>query len=184
MKAAAPTPCSTVSDSSRLAEVELRGIWPRNGEYGMYSAVVRSRIRATFDAINDGNYQPMLDSFAPAFEYVFHGDHALGGRRTTLRAVQEWWERVFRLLPEHHFHIEQVLVSGTPRTTHVAVKARVTGQPPNAEPYENTMLQLLYLRWGRITRIETLENLQTLETALAEMYAAGHAEAKAPPIID
>lgn len=148
----------------------------------MYTALIRSRIRSIFCSLNEGDYQPMLDSLAPDFEYIFHGDHALGGRRTTLSEVEAWWQRVFRLLPGHHFAIEQILVDGPPWKTGVAIRGRIAGDLPGGEPYENILFQFMRIRWGRVTRIETLENLHTLDKALEHMHAAGNPEATADPI--
>ena len=48
---------------------------------GMYHAIVRRRIEALFAAVNKGNAEPVLASFAPRFEHAFLGEHALGGAR-------------------------------------------------------------------------------------------------------
>ena len=48
----------------------------------MYAMIVRAKVRGVFDRINRGDYQSMVDGLADDFVYVFHGEHALGGRRT------------------------------------------------------------------------------------------------------
>lgn len=63
----------------------------------LYATIVQRKIKRTFREINQGNVQPMLDTLADPFVYVFHGTHALGGRRTSKDAMRLWWERVFRL---------------------------------------------------------------------------------------
>src|ERR1700729_824177 len=68
-----------------------------------YHAIVRRRIRALFAAVNDGNTEPVLASFAPRFEHAFLGEHALGGARHTLPATRRWYERLYRLLPDIRF---------------------------------------------------------------------------------
>ena len=65
----------------------------------LYARLVDKKVRETFAQINAGNYEPMVAGLATSFEYVFHGNHALGGRRTTVKAMNRWWGRVFRLLP-------------------------------------------------------------------------------------
>lgn len=83
------------------------------GEIDMvYSMVVRRRVRSTFDQINAGNYADMVEGLASPFEYVFHGEHALGGRRVTKEAMNRWWQRTFRLLPGAKFDVQDVIVSG------------------------------------------------------------------------
>jgi ketosteroid isomerase-like protein len=150
----------------------------------MYKAIVRSKLRAVFDAINDGNYLPMVDGLAPAFTYVFHGNHALGGRRTSRDSMVEWWERVLRLLPGAQFSIEDILVNGGPWQTRVAVRAKISGSLPNGEAYENTVFQFITLAWGKVTAVETLEDLQILQHAINVVADAGKDEAKAAPISD
>ncbi|WP_229116331.1 hypothetical protein [Parenemella sanctibonifatiensis] len=44
-----------------------------------YAKIVRRKVRDTFAMINSGNYQAMVDGLGTPFEYVFHGEHALGG---------------------------------------------------------------------------------------------------------
>ena len=120
----------------------------------LYAAIVQRKIKHTFREINQGNVQPMLDTLADPFVYVFHGTHALGGRRTSKDAMRLWWERVFRLLPGIRFDVQEVVISGWPWNTRVAVRSLVSGDLPNGELYSNTAFQFMKLRWGRITRIE------------------------------
>lgn len=126
----------------------------------------------------------MLNSLAAEFEYVFHGEHALGGRRATVSSVAAWWERVFALLPGHHFEIQQILVNGPPWNTQVALHGRVTGALPGGRPYENVLFQRMRIRWGKVTAIESLEDLQLLESALEHMCSSGVSLAGAAPIRD
>ncbi|MFT4220276.1 MAG: nuclear transport factor 2 family protein [Microbacterium sp.] len=150
----------------------------------MYTAIVRAKVRKTFERINAGDYLQMVDSLAPEFEYRFHGEHALGGRRTTREAMVRWWERTLRLLPGASFDVQDVLVGGGPWHTRVAVRSLVRGDLPDGGRYENTVFQFMTLAWGRVTSVETVEDLQVLERALAAVADAGNAEARAAPIAD
>src|SRR5215468_1980071 len=93
----------------------------RSGSTPMYHAIVRGRIRALFDAVNKGNAEPVLAAFAQRFEHAFLGEHALGGARHTLSATRRWYERLYRLLPDIHFDLRQIEVSGPPWNTTVVV---------------------------------------------------------------
>ena len=126
----------------------------------------------------------MLNSLASEFEYVFHGEHALGGRRTTAASVAAWWERVFQLLPGHRFEVQQILVNGPPWNTQVALHGRVTGTLPGGRPYENVLFQRMRIRWSQVTAIEPLENLQLLESDMEHMCSSGVSLAGAGPITD
>lgn len=148
----------------------------------MYKRIVRARVRAVFERINAGDFMAMVDGLAPSFEYRFHGDHALGGRRTTREAMVRWWKRTLDLLPGAQFDIHDVLVNGWPWRTRVAVRASVSGDLPGDERYENTVFQFMTLAWGRVVSVETVEDLQVLEHALAAVAATGNSEALAAPI--
>ena len=148
----------------------------------VYSMIVRNRVRSTFDKINSGDYQAMVDGLANPFEYLFHGDHALGGRRVSKEAMNRWWERTLRLLPGATFDIRDVLVNGGPWNTRVAVRSLVSGPLPNGEKYENTVFQFMTLKWGKVVSVETVEDLQVLQRALRVVADAGNDEALAEPI--
>ena len=150
----------------------------------MYAMIVRAKVRGVFERINQGDYRSMVDGLADDFVYVFHGEHALGGRRTTRDAMIRWWERTLRLLPGARFDVQDVLVNGGPWRTRVATRARVSGRLPDGSRYENTVFQFLILRWGKVTDIETVEDLQVLRRALDVVAASGVAEALEPPIRD
>jgi len=150
----------------------------------MYQSIVRAKVRSTFDRINAGDYMAMVNGLAPEFEYRFHGDHALGGRRTSRDAMIRWWQRTLRLLPGARFDIQDVLVGGGPWRTCVAVRCLVSGDLPGGARYENTVFQFLTLSWGKVTSVETIEDLQVLERALRIVAEAGEPEALARHIAD
>jgi ketosteroid isomerase-like protein len=150
----------------------------------MYAQIVRAQVKSIFERINAGDYAAMVDGLAPTFSYTFHGDHALGGRRTSRDAMVAWWERTLRLLPETRFDVQDVVVNGPPWKTRVAVRSFVSGALPDGTRYENTVFQFISLVWGRVTSIETVEDLQVLERALRTVADAGNAEALAEPIIN
>ena len=67
---------------------------------------------------------PMIDGLAPEFEYRFHGDHALGGRRTSRASMIRWWERATTLLPGARFDLQDILVKSMQSVSHWALLAR------------------------------------------------------------
>lgn len=150
----------------------------------MYKRIVRAKVRAVFDQINAGDYMTMVDGLASSFEYRFHGEHALGGRRTTRESMIRWWQRVLDLLPGARFDIQDVLVNGGPWRTRIAVRASISGNLPGGVRYENTVFQFMTLVWGKVLSVETVEDLQVLERALAAVAENGKPEALAAPIND
>lgn len=150
----------------------------------MYKRIVRAKVRTVFERINAGDHMAMVDGLARSFEYRFHGDHALGGRRTTRESMIRWWERVLDLLPGAQFSIRDVLVNGGPWRTRIAVRAVISGDLPDGTRYENTVFQFMTLAWGKVVSVETVEDLQVLERALTAVAEAGKPEAHAAPISD
>ena len=150
----------------------------------MYRRIVANKIRATGRENNAGHYPALIDSWADSFQYRFHGSHALGGTRTSKKTMILWWERVNRLLPGAHFDVQDILVSGYPWRTRVAVLARVSGDLPGGERYQNTVFQFFTLVWGKVTSIETCEDVQILERALSIVADNGQEEALAEPLED
>lgn len=148
----------------------------------MYKRIVRAKVLQTFDRINRGDYMAMVDGLAPVFEYHFHGQHALGGRRTSRKAMAHWWQRTLRILQGARFEVQEVLVNGWPWRTRIAVRSLVSGDLPDDGRYENTVFQFMTLAWGRVTAVETVEDLQVLERALDAFAASGLSEAHAAPI--
>jgi ketosteroid isomerase-like protein len=149
----------------------------------MYRAIVARRVRTAWDHLRRGDYEYVLDQFAPAFTHSFAGEHALCGERVSRDAQRAWFQRLFRLLPGVEFGVEDVVVRGWPWRTRavalVSVRAAVA-----SSPYQNEVVQTIDLRWGRITHIHTLEDTQKLADALDRLAAAGADEARAAPITD
>jgi ketosteroid isomerase-like protein len=150
----------------------------------MYHAIVANQVRSIFRSISAGNWQPMVDGLAPDFAYRFYGEHALSGERHTRAAMEEWWQRIFRLLPGGTFTVDEIIVQGPPWNTRVATRMTITASLPGGTAYENVFTQFIHLAWGKVTRVWTLEDTAKLEHALAAVAAAGDPEALAPPITD
>jgi ketosteroid isomerase-like protein len=154
----------------------------------IYRAIVRRRVRTLFAEANRGNWHAIVDGLAPAFNYRFVGDSPLGGTRTTHAAMQRWFERVYRLFPGAQFAPQAVVVEGPPWRTTIMTYVMIRGTVPAADatvrPYENEFMQLMTLRWGRITSVLTLEDTQRFAAALPALAAAGFADATKAPITD
>ena len=96
----------------------------------MYHAIVRRKIKTLFEAINRGDAEPVLRGFAPRFEHVMLGHHALGGRRRSIEATRAWYARLYRLLPDIAFTIHRIEVSGPPWATLATVEWAETNSAP------------------------------------------------------
>ena len=149
----------------------------------MFRWIVRRQYRKAWQAMNGHNYEAILDQLAPRFEITFIGDTSLGGTRTTLTSQRAWFQRLFRLVPDATFEMTSLAVDGPLWNTRVAgsfvVRATVAGQP-----YTNVFVQLVQLRWGKITGYTVYEDSLRFSRACNAMAAAGLAEALAPALTD
>jgi ketosteroid isomerase-like protein len=126
----------------------------------------------------------VLRTFAPRFEHSFLGKHALGGSRTTLAKTRQWYERLYRLLPDIRFELGEIAVSGGPWNTIVAVAWDETNSGTDHVRTHNRGIHVMHLRWGRATRLIICPDTIGLKQTLDRLYASGNSEAWAAPIVD
>lgn len=153
----------------------------------IYRAIVRRRIRSIFDNANKGDFGTMIDSLHDNFIYRFIGDTPLGGERTSKPKMKVWWERLYRLFPGATFHPQAIIVEGAPWATKVMTYVKIRGRVPHESengltPYENEFMQLIHLKWGRVTSVTTLEDTQRFINILPRLANAGIADATAAQI--
>jgi SnoaL-like domain len=155
----------------------------------MYHSIVRRRVRSLFKQANSGNWQAVVDALGDKFSYRFVGDTPLGGTRTTKPAMQEWFKRIYRLVPDAKLTPQVIVVNGFPWNTTVMTYVKFNGMlaataNEPATPYENEVMQLMTIKWGKIVSILTLEDTQRFVNTLPRLAEAGIAEANAAPITD
>ncbi len=150
----------------------------------MYHAFVRKRIRYLFDAVSNGDAEPVLKAFADKFEHSFLGDTALGGSRRTLAATRRWYERLYRLLPDIQFELRQIWVSGGPWNTLVLVEWEETNSGTDGVRTTNRGVHVMHLKWGRATRLVICPDTVGLKATLDRLALTANTEAQAAPITD
>jgi ketosteroid isomerase-like protein len=155
----------------------------------MYKTIVRRRIIGLFAKANAGNWQAIIDALSDNFTYRFVGDTPLGGTRSKKTSMQAWFQRIYILVPDAKLVPQRVVVEGWPWNTHVMtyVKFRGTLPPVNGAkgaPYENEVMQLMNLKWGKVHSVLTIEDTQRFVNILPLLSEAGIAEANAAPIND
>src|SRR5262249_22785023 len=124
-------------------------------------------------------------AFAARFEHAFLGDdHALGGSRHTLAATQEWYARLYRLLPDITFEVQRVWVSGGPWNTSVIAQWDETNSGTDGVRTSNHGIHFVHLEWGRVTQLTICPDTVGLKATLDRLAAAGNFEAHAAPIVD
>ena len=147
----------------------------------MYHAIVRRRVEGLFAAVSHGDAGPVLDGLAPRFEHFFLGDHALGGRRTSLAATRAWYERLYRLLPDIAFELQAIRISGPPWNTLVSVDWMETNSAGGVRTH-TPGVHVVRLAWGKMTYLGIYPDTTGLTATLDRLYAAGAAEARADKI--
>lgn len=150
----------------------------------MYKTIVAKKVRGIFAALSAGSAEPMLNGLASSFTYRFAGTSALSGNRSTRAAMERWWERIFRLFPGAVFSPAEVVVQGHPGNTKVATHVWITIPLANGTTYRNEFMQLMTLRFGKVTAVQTLEDTAVLDRLMADLARDGVAEATASPITD
>src|SRR5262245_58125270 len=147
----------------------------------MYHSFVRARVKQLFDAVNHGNAEPVLQLFARNFEHSLLGRHALGGSRRTLAATREWYARLYRLLPDIHFDIRRIWVSGWPWNTIVVIEWDETNSGTDGVRTTNRGIHAMQLRWGLATRLIICPDTTPLISTLDRLAKSGNSEASAQP---
>ncbi|NJO79320.1 MAG: SnoaL-like domain-containing protein [Cyanobacteria bacterium RM1_2_2] len=150
----------------------------------LYAFVVRKNVERVFEALNRGDYEAVLKGISPTITHEFSGSHALGGTRHSIEAMRQWFQRLYRLVPEMHFTIETVAVSGFPWNMTIAVEWTETAIPTDGSRYYNSGVNLIQMRWGKVVRLHVYEDTQQVEAMFQRLAAQGVSEATALPIVD
>ena len=148
----------------------------------MYHAIVKRRVEAMFAAVSSGNAQPVLDGFARRFEHHFIGHHALGGTRTSLEKTRQWYERLYRLLPDIRFELRAMRIAGPPWNTLVSVDWLESNSGTDGVRTQTAGVHVARLVWGRMTYLGIYPDTVGLENTLQRLARAGNAEALAEKI--
>jgi ketosteroid isomerase-like protein len=88
----------------------------------MFHAIFERQARATFDLVNQHDYDSILAGARPDIRHRFSGDHALGGERNDIKHLRLWFERLQRLIPGLTLTVTDVWVIGGLRKTTVIVR--------------------------------------------------------------
>jgi ketosteroid isomerase-like protein len=148
----------------------------------MYHTIVKRRVKALFAAVSHGNAQPVLEALAPRFEHYFLGDHALGGSRTSLEKTRQWYERLYRLLPDISFELRAIRISGPPWNTLVSADWLETNSGTDGVRTWTAGVHVVRLAWGKMTYLGIYPDTVGLMGTLQRLERAGNMEAVAGKI--
>ena len=150
----------------------------------MYHFIVRQKLRRAFADINAGRYERIVPQFAAKHRHIMHGDHALGGERTTVAATARWYARLQRLLPDLRFDVQTIAIAGWPWHTVAMVSWNDQFTLPDGSPGNNQGVHVFTLVWGRVTALVVHCDTGRLIAYCVTMGGLGLAEATAAPIRD
>jgi len=140
----------------------------------MYKMIVAREVRGVWKALDAGDYEPVLKGFAREFRYEnIAADHALGGTFTTREQMAQHFALMFRVFPDLHFTVRNILVSGWPGATSVIVDVGIAGTLADGTPYENELVQQMTLRWGKVTEVRALLDNVRARAALDRLAETG-----------
>jgi ketosteroid isomerase-like protein len=148
----------------------------------MYHAIVRRKIVRAFAGLSTGRIEAITSELAPDALHYFVGTHALSGTRRTPEAIRAWYERLLRLLGGIHFTLNEVRVSGWPWRTQVEAIWTETNQRTDGVLTSAEGVNLIEIRWGRVTSVRIYPDTAALERTLQRISEKGSAEALASPI--
>lgn len=149
----------------------------------LYRAIVKKRIRQSFDQVNDHRWDELMNSIEPNVYHRFGGVHAIGGERHDRETLRRWFERLARVLPNLHLKINEIWVQGWPWHTMVFVQWDGTATLLNGGGYSQHAVHVITLRWGKIHALDVFEDSQEVARALTVQAATGLEEALAEPIV-
>ena len=148
----------------------------------MYHAIVRRKIATAFAGLSAGRIEAITDEMSPRAVHYFVGTHALSGTRRTPETVRAWYERLLRLLGGISFTLHEVRVSGWPWKTQVEAIWTETNNGTDGVLTSAEGVNLIEIRWGRVTSVRIYPDTAALERTLQRIAAKGTAEAMANPI--
>ena len=149
----------------------------------LYQAIVKRRIRQSFEDVNNHRWDELMRSIAPDVHHRFGGVHAIGGERHDRETLRRWFERLARVLPNLRLEIKEIWVEGWPWHTMVFVQWDGTATLLDGGGYSQHAIHVITLRWGKIAALDVFEDSQEVARALDAQAAAGLDEALAQPIL-
>lgn len=150
----------------------------------IYQAIVARKLRKTFDALNRGDYAPVLNAFGSPVEHTFFGDHALAGSRHNMDSVVRWYDRLQIVFPDLHFDIEAIAITGMPWNTTAMIEWRDSFTLRDGSKRGNQGVHVMRIRWGRVVSLHIYCDTQVLASVLGELERQGVKEAGLPAIDD
>lgn len=154
---------------------------------GVRALLVRAtlaKLRRDLDALNRGDYRPILANYAPDAVLHFNdGRHRWSGEHRGKAAVERFLQDF--VAAGIHGRITELVVGGPPWRMTLAVRYDDHAHDPSGrEIYRNRTALVAHARWGRIVEqwdfYEDSERIEALEASLRELGVAPTAAAQEP----
>ncbi len=149
----------------------------------MYHTIMQSKVRDVFNALNSGNYEPIFASLARRFEHWFIGEHALSGLRTSLSVTRQWYERLYKIFPNIHFDLKNIVVQGAPWDTTVTVEWDDSYTLLNGQKRSNLGVHIIHFKWAKADSIRIYCDTKLLLENLDIQAQGGIEDVSLPPLI-
>src|SRR6266567_2165829 len=134
----------------------------------MYTTIVRRIVRSGFRALSTGDYEQVLRQFHPQVIFSFAGPAPLGGERSGVGAVREWFQLLYSYFPGIQFTVQQVIVQGWPWNTLVATRLSIAAPRLDGNMYRNEVMQFLRLQWRKVAEDHLYEDTYKLVNELQQ----------------
>ncbi len=150
----------------------------------MYHAIVKRNLINSFEALNRGDYEVITKQFREndVSHWFSEKKHPLAGLRTSKPAILEWYERLARLMPDLHFDIEKIAVSGFPWHTTAMLEWTDHLSDRAGNKYSNRGVHVITISWGKVISLEVFCDIEYLQEYFKALREQGVEEASAPPI--
>ena len=135
----------------------------------MFGLLVRPVVRRRLAEISQGDPRRVLARFGPRSTLTMIGAHELGGTQRGRAAVERWFARLFARLPDLHIEPTHIAVSGLPWRITVVTEFIARAQLEGGRTYCSEGVQVLRMRWGRVSEERLFEDTALLRDALHTM---------------
>jgi ketosteroid isomerase-like protein len=137
----------------------------------MYRKIVAGKTRTVWLRINERDVDAPWAMAADDLHFTFVGATELGASFVGRDQFREWLRAVFERFPDISFAVRDVVVTGWPWNTRVAVRLGIAATLADGTYYENEAVQWVTLRWGRMIEDWVIEDTVALADALRRQPA-------------
>jgi ketosteroid isomerase-like protein len=142
----------------------------------MYRKIVAAKTRTVWRSINARDLDAPWKMAAEDMRFTFVGTTPLGASFVGRDRFRAWLGAVFERFPDISFDLQEVIVSGWPWHTRIAVRIAIAATLADGSSYENEAVQWITLRWGRMIDDWVLEDTLALDDACRRQPALVHVE--------